>query len=206
MATVVSLFTAKVQLIFGFLMNEKYWRYDQNNYILLIYLYLLQFLSYICFIFTHFSPSTSFVIFNQATQMVPLILSVALFVRIQRDKYIFKRRHLTNAISGFPNNLLINFFVRSIEKFLFIFSDGEEIQQPVHTLSKSINVKCLLIITLIINALPFVLMSSSSESLNTQHIFYIYFVVAHVFAYILPILLCTKIGSYYVIDCHISLP
>ena len=205
MATVVSLFTAKVQIIFGFLMNEKYWRYDQSNYILLIYL-LWQFLSYICFIFTHFSPSTSFVIFNQATQMVPLILSVALFVRIQRDKYIFKRRHLTNAISGFPNNLLINFFVRSIEKFLFIFSDGEEIQQPVHTLSKSINVKCLLIITLIINAVPFVLMSSSSESLNTQHIFYIYFVVAHVFAYILPILLCTNIGSYYVIECHISLP
>ena len=37
-ATVVSLFTAKVQVIFGFLMNEKYWRYDQSNYILLIYL------------------------------------------------------------------------------------------------------------------------------------------------------------------------
>ena len=83
---------------------------------------------------------------------------------------------------------------------------GKDDPHPAHMFSKSINVKSLLIITLISNALLFVLMSSSSEHLNTQHIFYIFFVVAHVFAYILPILLCTKIGSYYVIECHNALP
>ena len=68
------------------------------------------------------------------------------------------------------------------------------------------NVKSLLIITLILNVIPFVLMSSLSEYIKTEHMFYIYFAAAHVFAYTLPILLCTKIGSYYVIECHITVP
>ena len=51
-----------------------------------------------------FSPSKSFFIYIQTTQMVPLVISVALFVRIQKDKYIFKRRHQNYSNSGFSNN------------------------------------------------------------------------------------------------------
>ena len=86
-------------------------------------------------------------------------------------------------------------------QYLLIENQSEYEEQPSKFGGKS-----LLIITLLLNVIPFVLVSSLSEHLKTEHMFYIYFAAAHVFAYTLPLLLCTKIGSYYVIECHIALP
>ena len=121
------------------------------------------------FILTHFSPAKVFVIFNQATQ-------TSIFS--SKGTYLMEFQ-----VFWHFNQILTKYLKNILNKKISIFL-GKDDPQPAHMFSKSINVKSLLIITLISNALLFVLMSSSSEHLNTQHIFYIFFVVAHVFAYI----------------------